>query len=194
MIILEKTINYLQQVIAENDQLKKSVASLDNDDQDSDSVALQAMKNKIAILEKENEFLRHKLHFLLDDSVDDMIVGKESEKPVVASISPNELVELKALEMIRKLLDSVQTRHGQGGRIQEALKELSVKKMKMMYESSTKSDLDQSCIPFPSSHSQTEVKRKQKQKETTTKSVKTEPSVICKHVSHHKTQQDDGDR
>ena len=183
---MEKTITYLQQVTAENDKLKKSVTTQDSS-QDSNSVALQAMQNQIAILEKENEFLREKMNFLPDSSasVDNMVISKESDKPLVA-ISTTELAELKALEMIRKLLESVQKRYGQGGRVQEALKELSTKKLNMKHHVHMKSDSDQSCISFPSNgladKHKPEVKRKQKKEEIATKKIKSECSDVCEHL------------
>ena len=176
----------MQQVTAENDKLKKSV-NLQDSSQDSDSaVALQAMENQIAILEKENEFLRKKVNILSDDSssVDD-IVTEESKKSVVA-ISTTELAELKALEMIRKLLDSVQKRYGQGGRVQEVLKELSTKKLKMMHHTCTKSDSDQSCNSFSisdlSDKHNAEVKRKQIKADIAIKKIKTEYSDVCEYI------------
>ena len=183
MIILEKTITYLQQVTAENDKLKKSVTIQDSS-QDSNSVAVQAMENQIAILEKENEFLRKKINFLPDSSsVGNMMINKESEKPVVA-ISTTELAELKALEMIRKLLDSVQKRYGQGSRVQEALKELSTKVPKVTQCACTKSDSDQSCISLLSNDlaGKPEIKRKQIKEETATKKIKCEYSDVCEHL------------
>ena len=144
------------------------------------------MQNQIAILEKENEFLRKKVNVLPDDSssVDD-IVTEESERSIVA-ISTTELAELKALEMIRKLLDSVQKRYGQGGRVQEVLKELSTKKLKMMHHTCTKSDSDQSCPSFSSNDlsdkHNTEVKRKQIKEDIAIKKIKTEYSDVCEHI------------
>lgn len=165
---------YLQQVTAENDKLKKYVALQDRN-QDNNSVALQAMQNQIAILEKENELLQKKMnHFLDDSSVDDMANSKESEKSVVA-ISSTELAELKALEMIRKLLDSVKKHYGQDSRVQEAMKELSTKKRKMMQHTCTDSDMDQSCIS------------KKQNEEIATKMVKVESSDVCDFVMNCKT-------
>jgi len=196
VIILEKTITYLQQVTAENDRLKNSI-TLQDGSQDSNSVTLQAMQNQIAILEKENEFLRKRMNFLPDDSssLDDMVVSKEPQQPF-ATISTTELAELKALEMIRKLLDSVQKHHGQGGRVQETLKELSTKKLKMMH-TCTKSDSDQSYIPsngLPDNH-KTDAKRKQNKEfeEISTKKVKTEFSYISEHIPKDVIQKDNSD-
>ena len=130
--MLEKTITYLQQVTAENDRLKNSI-TLQDGSQDSNSVTLQAMQNQIAILEKENEFLRKRMNFLPDDSssLDDMVVSKEPQQPF-ATISTTELAELKALEMIRKLLDSVQKHHGQDAKRKQnkEFEEISTKKVK----------------------------------------------------------------
>lgn len=132
---MEKTITYLQQVTSENENLKKSVES-QNHHGNSDPVAMQAMHNQITILEKENEFLRKKLKHILPTNLspDEMksTTGKETDVQKT-SVSATELAELKALEMIRKLLDSVQKHHGQSGRVQEALKELSVKKLKTLH-------------------------------------------------------------
>lgn len=185
----------MQQVTAENDKLKKSV---DNSQERSSPVALQAMQNQIAILEKENEFLRKKVNFLPDDSssVND-IVTEESEKPVVA-ISTTELAELKALEMIRKLLDSVQKHYGQGGRLQEVLKELSTKKLKTMnHHTCTRSDSDQSCVSFSSNDlsdkHNAEVKRKQIKEDISIKKIKTEYSDVREHVPKDLTKKDNND-
>jgi len=119
-------------VIAENDNLKRSVASQSKCGS-GDSVTMQAMQNQITILEKENEFLRKKLKHILPTSS-----SPEETEAQKTSISETEMAELRALEMIRKLLDSVQKHHGQSGRVQEALKELSAKKLKTLHASTCK--------------------------------------------------------
>ena len=144
------------------------------------------MQNQIAILEKENELLRKKVNFLPGDSSSmNDTVTEESEKSVVA-ISTTELAELKALEMIRKLLDSVQKRYGQGGRLQEVPKELSTKIKTMHHHTCTRSDSDQSCISFSSNDMSdkhnTQVKRKQIKADISIKKIKTEYSGVCEHV------------
>ena len=168
--------------------MKKSVTIQDGR-RDSNSVALQAMQNQIAILEKENEFLHKKMKFLPESSsVDDMMNNNESEKTVVA-ITTTELAELKALEMIRKLLDSVQKRYGQSTRVQEALKELSTKMPKVMQCTCTKSDSDQSCVSFLNNDladkHKPEIKRKQIKEETATKKIKCEYSDVCEHFPNN---------
>ena len=164
----------------------------------SSAVTLQAMQNQIAILEKENELLRKKVNFLPDDSssVNDTVT-EESEKSVVP-ISTAELAELKALEMIRKLLDSVQKRYGQGGRLQEVLKELSTKKLKTMHHlTCTRSDSDQPCVSFSSNNlsgkHNAEVKRKQIKEDITIKKIKTEYADVCEHVPTDLMKKDNND-
>ena len=157
VIILEKTITYLQQVMAENDNLKKLVNSQDSSHGNHSAVTLQAMENQIAILEKENNFLRKKIiilpndsSLLLDNSLSDNLVTEESDQSIVP-ISTTELAELKALELIKRLMDSVVQKHHGQGTGSRILKELSTKKLKIIQHTCFKSDLDQSCT-FPSNY------------------------------------------
>lgn len=124
---------------SENENLRKSVASQSKYGS-GDSVAVQAMQNQITILEKENEFLRKKLKHILPTSSSPKEITTATKETEVqkTNVSATELAELKALEMIRKLLDSVQKHHGQSGRVQEALKELSAKKLKTLHAGTCK--------------------------------------------------------